>query len=196
MATYLLVDAENRKVDLTAIPDHVTVPYFHGAGQKTVTREFHLAALKLGARYVPIEVNGQANDALDLHLAFFLGQLLDREPDAEVIILSGDRGFEILVAHLRKLGRNVRQAGSLAAAFAVPRESDEGADARYARVLKLLPKVEAKHRPRKRKSLAAHLGNYWTGVQKATPADVERLIDRLIADGHLVERDGAVTYRF
>ncbi len=66
--TLLLVDYENvGKIDLAGIPDDVTVLFFFGASQKTVPMEFLKAALKLGERLVPIDIEGHGKNALDFH---------------------------------------------------------------------------------------------------------------------------------
>ncbi len=109
----LLVDYENiGKIDLAAIPAGVRVPFFFGASQKSVPTDFLKAALKLGERFVPIDIEGQGKNALDFHIAFYLGEFLAQNPGARCVILSKDKGFDPLVKHL--VGREfaVRRAAS------------------------------------------------------------------------------------
>jgi PIN domain len=114
----LLVDYENiGKLDLTAIPDGVRVPFFFGASQRTVPTDFLKAALKLGERFVPIDIEGQGKNALDFHIAFYLGEYLARAPDTSCVILSKDKGFDPLVRHLTRRGFIVRRANSMAEAL-------------------------------------------------------------------------------
>jgi PIN domain len=114
----LLVDYENiGKIDLAAIPDGVRVPFFFGASQRTVPTDFLKAALKLGERFVPIDIEGQGKNALDFHIAFYLGEYLARAPDISCVILSKDKGFDPLVRHLTRRGFIVRRANSMAEAL-------------------------------------------------------------------------------
>lgn len=114
----LLVDYENiGKIDLTAIPDGVRVPFFFGASQRTVPTDFLKAALRLGERFVPIDIEGQGKNALDFHIAFYLGEYLARSPDTACVILSKDKGFDPLVRHLTRRGFAVRRANSMAEAL-------------------------------------------------------------------------------
>src|SRR6516225_11029728 len=107
----LLVDYENvSKVDLGAIPTGVRVPFFFGAAQKKVSTEFLRDALKLGERFVPIDIEGQGKNALDFHIAFYLGEFLARAPHTACVILSKDKGFDPLVRHLTRRGLDVRRA--------------------------------------------------------------------------------------
>jgi len=97
----LLVDYENiGKVDLGAVPAGVRVPFFFGASQKSVPTEFLKAALKLGERFVQIDIEGQGKNALDFHIAFYLGEYLARSPQSPCVILSRDKGFDPLIKHL------------------------------------------------------------------------------------------------
>src|ERR1700747_1333100 len=113
----LLVDYENiGKIDLAAIPEGVRVPFFFGASQRTVPTEFLKAALKLGERFVPIDIEGQGKNALDFHIAFYLGEYLASAPHTPCVILSKDKGFDPLVRHLLRRGFKVRRANSMAEA--------------------------------------------------------------------------------
>src|ERR1700740_3195413 len=110
----LLVDYENiGKIELGAIPDGVRVPFFFGASQRTVPTDFLKAALKLGERFMPIDIEGQGKNALDFHIAFYLGEYLERSPDTACVILSKDKGFDPLVRHLNRRGFAVRRANSM-----------------------------------------------------------------------------------
>ncbi len=135
----LLVDYENiGKIDLAAIPEGVRVPFFFGASQRTVPTEFLKAALRLGERFLPIDIEGQGKNALDFHIAFYLGEYLARDPHTACVILSKDKGFDPLVRHLVRRGFRVRRAntmneaqlGAAPAAQAAPRGGRPGAAAR------------------------------------------------------------------
>lgn len=118
---YLLVDFENvPKVDLAALPDDVTVPFFFGASQKSVSKDFLKTALKLGSRFLPIDIEGQGKNALDFHIAFYLGEFLSRHAGADCVILSRDKGFDPLVKHLVARGFRVRRVATLGEAFGAP----------------------------------------------------------------------------
>src|SRR6266550_7656953 len=114
----LLVDYENiGKIDLGAIPAGVRVPFFFGASKRSVPTEFLKAAVKLGERFVQIDIEGQGKNALDFHIAFYLGEYLARSPQSPCVILSRDKGFDPLIKHLVKRGFAVRRANSIAEAL-------------------------------------------------------------------------------
>src|SRR5436853_7004266 len=94
----LLVDYENiGKVDLGAIPAGVRVPFFFGASQKSVPTEFLKAALRLGERFVPIDIEGQGKKALDFHIAFHLGEYLTLSSGPSCVGLSNDKRIHRLI---------------------------------------------------------------------------------------------------
>src|SRR2546421_6171107 len=112
----LLVDYENiGKIDLGAIPAGVRVPFFFGASQKSVPTEFLKAALRLGERFLPIDIEGQGKNALDFHIAFYLGEYLTRSPGTSCVVLSKDKGFDPLIRHLVRRGFTPPPATSIAA---------------------------------------------------------------------------------
>jgi hypothetical protein len=221
---YLLVDFENvPKVDLAALPADVMVPFFFGASQKSVSKDFLKTALKLGPRFLPIDIEGQGKNALDFHIAFYLGEFLARHADAECVILSRDKGFDPLVTHLVGREFRVRRVGSLSEAFGGDRPSPQAAASRgrtrgrpkipdVPPALKLSPNksdvvtgdilqkaqasiaaLPARNRPRKRQGLVKHLVS---GLgRKHSESLVQIIVDQLIRDGALSESDGQMTYR-
>src|SRR5438270_9193988 len=113
----LLVDYENiGKIDLGAIPAGVRVPFFFGASQKSVPTEFLKAALRLGERFLPIDIEGPGKNAPDFHIAFYLCEYLTRSPGTSSVVLSKDKGFDPLVRHLVLRGFTLRRAAFIAVA--------------------------------------------------------------------------------
>jgi hypothetical protein len=198
MQQILLVDFENvPKIDLGAVPPGVVVPFFFGAAQKSVPTEFLKAALKLGERFLPIDIAGAGRNALDFHIAFYLGEYLAANRSAHCVILSRDKGFDPLVKHLQGRGYAVRRAATLEEAFPRARQPSPGrtkapAVASLDNALAWLTSMDKSKRPKKRPALAAHLHSHFAG--KLSQADVARLLERMISDGHLSEAAGKLNY--
>jgi hypothetical protein len=211
----LLVDYENiGKIDLGEIPAGVLVPFFFGASQKSVPKEFLKAALNLRERFVAIDIEGQGKNALDFHIAYYLGEYLTRSPESACIILSKDKGFDPLVRHLVLRGFAVRRANSLREAFPAmvpetrraqgesrrpPAASQRPAALRAPasvpeNALQWLAGSAKTRRPRTRKALAAHLYSHFS--KKIPESDIQGLIDHLVASGQLSEVNAKITYHF
>jgi hypothetical protein len=217
----LLVDFENvQKLDLAAVPGHAAVRIFVGASQAKVPMALVLQAQALGARLEWIRIEGQGSNALDFHIAFYLGEYLAATPRTEYVILSRDRGFDPLVRHLVSRGFRVRRIGSQAelaaharghaaslpakqagspSARAVPAAQAKAAvaadpGAHLATVVRNLGKVDRNRRPRRRKTLESQIAAYFQ--KKLDAATVRDLVDELVREGRVtIDAGGRVTYQ-
>lgn len=81
--------------------EHFKVMVFVGANQAKVTFELASALQKMGTKASYIKISGNGSNALDFHIAFYIGQLAAIEPDAYFHIISKDAGFDPLIAHLK-----------------------------------------------------------------------------------------------
>ena len=198
----LLVDYENvSKVDLGAIPTGVRVPFFFGASQKKVSTEFLRDALKLGPLFEQIDIEGQGKNALDFHIAFYLGEYLARDRNAQCVILSRDTGFDPLIGHLKKRGFNVRRTATLGGAFSSGGSSAKKVSAPggtegepWQRASTWLARLQGNRRPRKRRGLVASLHSHLS--KKVSEAQIEQIVDRMVAEGMISESNGVLSYNF
>lgn len=114
----LLIDLENvQKFDLSALPNDVRVLVFYGATQKKLPDELVIQTQPLGTRLTWIRISGNGPNALDFHIAFYLGQELAHRPASECTVLSKDTGFDPLIRHLIERGHKCRRVNSLKPAF-------------------------------------------------------------------------------
>lgn len=100
---YILIDFENvQPKNLEVLKDQdFKVIVFVGANQTKIPFELASAmqSLESNAEYVKIEGNGP--NALDFHIAFYIGKLASEDKDAFFHIISKDKGFEPLIKHLK-----------------------------------------------------------------------------------------------
>jgi hypothetical protein len=111
MKTYVLVDFENvplKHADFMA-DGQVQLLIFIGKSQTKLSTDLVLAVNALGPRANYIRMEGTGKNALDFHLAYYLGQLVARDPEAQFVIVSKDTGFDPLIAHLRAQGRHAER---------------------------------------------------------------------------------------
>ena len=107
--TYLLVDFENVQpatlgAHVPATSDESFIKLFAGAQQSKVDLSLARALQEYGARAEYIQIVGSGKDALDFHIAYYIGQLAAQHPGASFIILSKDTGFDPLIRHLAQHG--------------------------------------------------------------------------------------------
>lgn len=100
---YVLVDYENIQVkSLTLLKDECfRVRVFLGPNNTKLPIELVLAMQDLGERaeYIVLETSGR--NALDFHIAYYLGVLASAEPLSFFHIISKDTGFDPLIQYLK-----------------------------------------------------------------------------------------------
>jgi hypothetical protein len=173
----LLIDYENvQKVDLSKLPSDALVRVFVGVLQKKVPTLLARQAQVLGPRLEWIQMEGQGSNALDFHIAHYLGRFVLEHPKARHVILSKDKGFDPLVKHLNGQGYTCERIGQLAGLpKAGPVKAEKPALPRAAapRVTKSAP-PKAPLRQQPRTTLAP------TRTKAAAPdANVKRVADML-----------------
>lgn len=100
---YVLIDYENvQPVALSALEQEFFKVYvFVGANQFKVTFDVADSLQRLGANAKYIKISGNGPNALDFHIAYYIGQIAASEQNAFFHIISKDTGFDPLIAHLK-----------------------------------------------------------------------------------------------
>jgi hypothetical protein len=190
---FLLIDYENiQKVDLSDVPDNILVRIFVGHSQKNIPFELVQQAQRFGNCIEWIRVEGQGNNALDFHIAFYLGKLRTEHKTASFIILSKDKGFDPLITHINKLKGNCQRINSLFELCGVTDNSLK--DINLKRTIELLAKIVKSKRPRKRTTLNQHISSFFQ--KKLNDAEIDKIIDYLFIKKLVSETGGKLSYNF
>jgi hypothetical protein len=93
---YVLIDYESVQPVTLAVLDqeHIRVIVFVGARQAKITFEIAAALQRLGTRAEYVKISSNGSNALDFHIAFYIGQLAAHDPAAYFHIISKDTGFD------------------------------------------------------------------------------------------------------
>ena len=181
----LLVDYENiQAVDLQALPDDVKVGFVLGGKQGKLPTALVVQAQSMGSRFDYVRILSVERNACDFCIAYYLGELLHANPQAECVILSKDqKGFDPLVKHLTvERGLKVRRVSAQQDAF------DEIAGATrktpFERLIWLLKKEKVL--PRKRQGLEGKVKSWF---QDLSPADRDGLVAQLFEGGFVKESE-------
>jgi PIN domain len=99
---YVLIDYENvqvKSLDLLRA-EHFRIYVFLGPSNTKVHKDLAVAMQRFGERaeYVELDVSGK--NALDFHLAYFLGALSTTDPVGHFHLISKDTGFDPLLKYL------------------------------------------------------------------------------------------------
>lgn len=101
---YVLIDYENvQPKTLAALKgEHAFKVYlFVGANQAKVIFEVAEAMQALGEHAHYVKIAGNGPNALDFHVAYYIGRLAAQDANAFFHIISKDSGFDPLIKHLK-----------------------------------------------------------------------------------------------
>ena len=100
---YVLIDYESVQPEALSVlhEDHFRLIVFVGATQAKVAFETAAALQRMGERASYIKIAGSGPNALDFHIAFYIGQLSLQDSSSYFHIISKDTGFDPLLQHLK-----------------------------------------------------------------------------------------------
>ncbi len=190
---YILVDYENvqpRSWDsLRGIPFKLFL--FVGANQTRIPIDLAQALQSLGTAAEYIRIDGSGKNALDFHIAYYLGKLVEEDPNGHFHIISKDTGFDPLVRHLKGRKIKVGRAKDLLEIPVLRISNTKPLEEKVQAVIKYL-EARGPARPRKVKTLRNAINSHF---QKTLE---ESELDKLVADLRqrgVVQFDGEkVTY--
>ena len=106
-AVHVLVDLENNQPTLDdvrrLVPDLTDAWLFHSPRQVT-----HLSSYAaLGSRHTPVPLSRPGRNALDFQLAFYVGYIAARNPEAKIVVVAIDNDYAPMIEHANHLGLDV-----------------------------------------------------------------------------------------
>lgn len=101
--SYIFIDYENVQPDSIAGLEkgNFYILLFLGSTQTKISTSLARTLQPLGARVEYVITSGGGKNALDFHIACYLGERAAIEPDACFHIVSKDTGFDPLIQHLK-----------------------------------------------------------------------------------------------
>lgn len=192
---YVFIDFENVPLVRLELPDDASAKVVLLIGEKQRKMELELVQQihRHAARVQLIEVGAAGRNALDLTLAYHLGQIAARAPEAKLYVISKDKDFDPLIGHLRREGRQaVRHEDFHSLPFLAPRIAEPETDERLAKLIaQLKHKVTA--RPARKKTLLAHIDTFFG--KQLPPDEIEALVADLEQRSVVhIDAAGRVTY--
>lgn len=192
---FVLVDFENvQPKNLELLGKHpFTVLVFIGANQSKLPRHFVIAMQALGkaARYVEIE--GSGPNALDFHIAYYIGELVGENPKARFYIVSKDRGFDPLMRHLKSKRITVARVSDVAE---IPELRLSRATSNDEKIDAIIRNLESRghSRPRKIRTLQNTINTLFT--EKLDEKELNAIIARLRERKVIAVKQDNVSYKF
>lgn len=93
---YIFIDYENVQPESIAGLEkgNFSILLFLGANQSKINTQLARSLQPLGSRVEYIVLSGNGKNALDFHIAYYIGERAAIEPDAYFHIVSKDSGFD------------------------------------------------------------------------------------------------------
>ncbi len=114
--SFVLVDFENVQPKNMSLlkggPFKIKV--FIGASQAKVSLEMAQTLQTFGDDAQYIQIAGNGSNALDFHIAYYIGRLAAEHPEAPFHIISKDTGFDPLIKHLKAQNIQCKRSASIA----------------------------------------------------------------------------------
>ena len=190
---YVLIDLENvQPKNLNILNNHPFKVYvFVGANQAKVTYDLASAMQDLGDKAKYIKISGNGPNALDFHIAFYIGELSKNDPDAYFHIISKDTGFDPLIKHLKGRRIKVQREKDLAEIPILRVSSSTSNEEKIDAIVKNLV-GRGQSRPRKVKTLANTINALFT--EAMSEKELLVIIKELQSKKYITVNDNNVTY--
>ncbi|MDB6046856.1 MAG: hypothetical protein JWM63_5407 [Gammaproteobacteria bacterium] len=193
MTTFVLVDFENiQRISIAVLnggPFKVKV--FLGEHQSSVPLEMARALQRFGSDVEYIQIDGNGKNALDFHIAYYIGRLASENPGASFQIVSKDTGFDPLVRHLKTRGIHCRRSASVTDITSVKPSKQLSTEQMIDAIVVNLAKRKA-GKPRTLETLRSTIHALFGKEMLEQELDV--LVSQLKSRGVIAVVDGKVSY--
>ena len=183
---YVLIDFENvQPKNLELLKGHgFKVLVFVGSKQVKISFDLACAMQSLGpdAEYVKIEGNGP--NALDFHIAFYIGNIAAKDPDCYFHVISKDTGFDPLIYAQRE--KDISEIPLLK--IANSKSMAERIDA----IVEFL-KARGSAKPRAVKTLSNSVNSLF--MKRLEEEELAKIIDELIRQKIVITNGSKVSYQ-
>lgn len=192
---YVLIDYENVQPSaLSALDKEFFKVYvFVGANQVKVNFDVVEALQRLGSNGKYIKISGNGPNALDFHIAYFIGKLAAQDETPFFHIISKDTGFDPLIAYLKANKIYACRSKSIHDIPIVKVANSSGLSERVSAVVANL-RQRGNSRPRTPKTLSSTVNSLFQ--KNLTENDLTGLLTALEQQGHIVVSGNKVTYKF
>ena len=191
---YVLIDYENVQPSaLSALDKEFFKVYvFVGANQAKVNFDVVEALQRLGSNGKYIKISGNGPNALDFHIAYFIGKLAAQDEAPFFHIISKDTGFDPLIAYLKTNKIYACRSKSIYDIPIIKAANSDNLAERISAVVANL-KQRGNSRPRTPKTLSNTVNSLFQ--KNLSESDLSGLLKALEQHGHIVVSENKVTYK-
>lgn len=190
---YVLIDFENVQPDsLEALAhEHFRLLVFVGESQTRLPFAIAASLQGLGNRVEYIKIAGNGSNALDFHIAYYIGHLAASDPTASFHIVSKDTGFDPLIRHLQAKKILVSRVKAVLDIPLVKVASSIPPEERLETARDKLQRLKAS-RPRTVKTLSSTIASLFH--KQLSEEEVAGVIQDLASKGYIIVQGNKISY--
>ncbi|MDP0563177.1 MAG: PIN domain-containing protein [Candidatus Endonucleobacter sp. (ex Gigantidas childressi)] len=191
---YVLIDYENvQPKNFEILENHpFKVFVFVGANQVKVPFDLAVAMQALGKNAKYIKISGNGPNALDFHIAYYIGELATEDPKGYFHIISKDTGFDPLIKHLKSRNIRVLREKDLAEIPVLRISNATNRDEKITAIIKNLS-GRGQSIPRKVKTLTNTINSLFT--DKLEEKELLSIVKKLQEQKYIVVSENNVSYK-
>ena len=190
---YVLIDFENvHPKNLGILEGHdFQVIVFVGAKQTKITLDLAVAMQSLGenAKYVQIEGNGP--NALDFHIAYYIGEISAMDNNCYFHIISKDTGFDPLIRHLKTKKIYAQREKDISEIPLLKISNAKSLPERVSSIIEFL-KSRGNAKPRTVKTLSNSINSLF--MRKLVDEELSEIVEELIKQNVVTVNGTKVSY--
>jgi hypothetical protein len=172
--------------------NHFKVFVFVGAHQGKLPFEFAASVQRLGDRAEYVKISAHGSDALDFHIAYYIGQFVAKDPTAYFHIISKDAGFDPLIQHLRTKKIFISRATAISEIPLVKVSNSKSSTERIELIRDRLKQLKAA-KPKTVKTLGSTIAALFQ--KQLSDKEVSGLISELATTGYVTVSGTKVIYK-
>jgi hypothetical protein len=164
---------------------------FVGENQRNLSIDLASSLQTLGGNAEYIRIEGNGKNALDFHIAFWIGKLSEKDPNSYFHIISKDKGFDPLIKHLRKKNILSQRVSMISDIQILSGQRNETLPERVKSIAKSL-RARGTSRPRKRRTLKNTISAFF--MKTLSDHEIEEIISNLEKKGYIKFNEDVVSY--
>ena len=194
---YILIDYENVQTKSLSVLQGASnrafrIMVFVGANQSKLPIDLVSSMQSFGDNAEYVRITGSGRNALDFHIAYYLGALTERDPQGHFHVISKDTGYDQLIKHLKGMKIDVARQKDLSE---IPWLSSTRKKPVKEQITAVVENLSAlgKSRPRKVKTLKNTINSLFGNKLEAGKLD--ELVKDLEEQKYIVVKKDSVSYQ-
>ena len=199
---YICIDWENVQPEVfpSLQAEHIYMLVFVGAQQNKLSFPIVEAVQKMGSRARYVKVSQAGNNALDMHIAFYLGKIASEKPTAYFHIISKDTDYDPLIQHLKYMNIGAKRYADIMEIGWIKSSNISMPSKEAVNFLQLATQMATDWIKEKTNSRPASIETLKSSLLKSafsnnlTEDDIESIFNELVVNGFVVVTNTKISY--